>query len=234
MQKILIVEDEPAIAEAVAYALQTDGFETQWCGTGGEAREALSSGQFSLIILDNGLPDCVGFDLCREIRRRSEIPVIFLTARASEIDRVVGLEIGGDDYVVKPFSPRELAARVKAVLRRGGTVAAPGAGATTGVGATVVRDIAIDHNRKRITYRGTPLELPRYEYRILEVLAGRPGWVFSRDKLMELVWEDPLASMDRTVDAHIKMIRAKMHEVSPGEDPIRTHRGVGYSLKDGQ
>ncbi|NIA13414.1 MAG: two-component system response regulator CreB [Nitrospiraceae bacterium] len=226
MQRILIVEDEPAIADNIAYVLETEGFEVVRCATGGEASEALAADNIALIVLDVGLPDCSGFDLCKEIRKTSAVPIIFLTARSDEIDRVVGLEIGGDDYMPKPFSPRELAARVKAVLRR--TQSETG---STGE-SPAQPPLALDPHKMIVHYFGTPLDLSRYEFRILEVLMRRPGWVYSRDKLMELVWESPEASMDRTVDTHIKTIRAKLREVRPDIEPIKTHRGVGYSLRD--
>lgn len=224
MHKILIVEDEPSIADNVTYALGTEGFETVWCATGGEALAALGRGSISLIVLDIGLPDRNGFDLCRDMRKLSSVPIIFLTARSAEVDRIVGLEIGGDDYMVKPFSPRELSARVKAVLRR-----------TTPEGGPAARGksaFKVDKQKHVITYFDEPLELSRYEFKILEALAERPGWVFSRDQIMERVWEEPEASLDRTVDTHIKTLRAKLHKIKPKLDPVRTHRGLGYSLKE--
>lgn len=238
--KILIIEDEPAIADTLIYALKTEGFEPLWCATGEAGLAALGLHPFALVVLDIGLPDGSGFEFCKIIRSRSEIPVLFLTARSSEMDRVVGLEIGGDDYLVKPFSPRELTARVKAILRRaqnnGGSLqpsvthatAAAGAGAVAPSPATFV----IDDARCRILYRGQPLDLTRYEFRLLRALAGQPGRVFSREQLMTAAWEEPAASLDRTVDAHIKTLRAKLRSVDPQQDPIQTHRGLGYSLKE--
>jgi two-component system catabolic regulation response regulator CreB len=225
-KRILVVEDETGIADNITFALRTEGFAVRCCATGGETRSALAEGGLDLVILDVGLPDTNGFDLCREIRRVSDIPIIFLTARSEEIDRIVGLEIGGDDYMVKPFSPRELAARVKAVLRRGRT------GAEEGDVPAAASPLVINRNRKVITYHDRPLELSRTEYRLLEALMGRPGWVFSRDQLMEMDWEEPEASLDRTVDTHIKTIRAKLRAVRPDVNPIRTHRGLGYSLRE--
>lgn len=181
-------------------------------------------GSFVLVILDVGLPDVNGFDLCRQIRGVSSVPIIFVTARKDEIDRVVGLEIGADDYVVKPFSPRELSARVKAILRRTGQQA--------GCALVPVPVFAVDDERCEIRYHGTPLALSRYEFRLLRILANKPGRVYSREQLMEHAWEEPEAALDRTVDAHIKMLRGKLRAVRPGEDPIRTHRGMGYSLKE--
>jgi two-component system catabolic regulation response regulator CreB len=224
-QRILVVEDETGIADNITFALQTEGFAVQCCTTGGEARSCLAEGGVDLVVLDIGLPDTNGFDLCKEIRRESDVPIIFLTARSEEIDRIVGLEIGGDDYMVKPFSPRELSARVRAVLRRSGRGAKDS-------GAPAGSPLAIDPNRKIVTYFGTPLELSRTEFRLLEALMSRPGWVFSRDQLMEMAWEEPEASLDRTVDTHIKTIRAKLRAVRPDINPIRTHRGLGYSLRE--
>jgi two-component system catabolic regulation response regulator CreB len=224
-ERILVVEDETGIADNITFALRTDGFTVHCCTTGGEARSCLAEGGVDLVVLDIGLPDTNGFDLCKEIRRESDIPIIFLTARSEEIDRIVGLEIGGDDYMVKPFSPRELSARVRAVLRR----SRRGAEGPPDERATPLR---IDPNRKTVTYSGTPLELSRTEFRLLEALMSRPGWVFSRDRLMEMAWEEPEASLDRTVDTHIKTIRAKLRAVRPDTDPIRTHRGLGYSLRE--
>jgi len=221
--EILIVEDEPAITETIQYALETDGCQVRSVDCGGVVLDILRAEKIDLIILDIGLPDVNGIELCRQIRKESAVPVIFLTARSDEVDRVVGLEIGGDDYVVKPFSPRELTARVRAVLRRSG------AGSSRGPKSAL---FTIDKERRQICYHGIPLDLSRYEYNILAVFIGRPGQVFSRDQLMERAWEEPDASMDRTVDAHIKNIRAKVKLIRPGVDPIITHRGIGYSLRD--
>jgi two-component system catabolic regulation response regulator CreB len=225
MHRILLVEDEPGITDALTYALTTEGMKVVACATLEAARSAGIA--FDLVVLDVGLPDGSGFDFCREVREASSIPVIFLTARADEIDRVVGLEIGADDYVVKPFSPREVAARVKAVLRRTARVtpeppAAPEAPATA---------FYLDEPRRLIRYHGVPLTLSRYEFRILQAFMSRPGCVFSRSQLLDLAWEEPDASFDRTVDTHVKTLRSKLRQVRPGLDPIQTHRGEGYSLK---
>jgi two-component system catabolic regulation response regulator CreB len=221
--RILIVEDEPAIAETIQYALETDNCETLCVSSGRPVTELLQKESVDLIVLDIGLPDISGIELCKEIRKSSSVPVIFLTARSDEIDRVVGLEIGGDDYVVKPFSPRELAARVKAVLRRTSQTSGE-----TGENES----FRVDDSRRKISYCGQLLELSRYEFNILRVFIDKPGQVFSRDQLMEKAWDEPEASMDRTVDAHIKNIRAKLKQVHPAVDPIVTHRGIGYSLKE--
>ena len=223
--RILVVEDEPTILDNITYSLGTEGVEPHGCATGGEARAALARGPWALVVLDVGLPDVVGFDLCREIRRTSNLPIIFLTARASEVDRVVGLELGGDDYMVKPFSPRELCARVKAVLRRFSP--APAESAPEPQGA-----FRIDEDRAQIHFSGVRLILSGTEHRLLRALCAKPGRVFSRAQLMEIAWDDPGAALERTVDAHIKSIRAKLKEVSRDADPIETHRGFGYSLRE--
>jgi len=216
--RVLLVEDEPPIADTVAYALREDGFDVDHCLTAGAALAA--TGPYDLAILDVGLPDLGGFALCRELRRNGDLPVIFLTAHAAEAERVLGFELGADDYVTKPFSPRELVARVRAVLRRA-QGAAP---------ATHVNGFEHDAEGHRIRWRGQWLDLTRYEYGLLAALIQRPGAVLSRSQLMDRVWGDALESGDRTVDTHVKTLRAKLHAVDPTADPIRTHRGLGYSI----
>ena len=221
--KILIVEDEPAIMDTIQYALETDGFETVCLASGMKVLELLNNDPVDLIVLDIGLPDINGLELCKDIRKRHTTPVLFLTARTDEVDRVVGLEIGADDYVTKPFSPRELSARIKAILRRTkSSKDIPSSGLV----------FQIDDSKRRISYFGKPLDLSRYEFNILKTFINRPGHVYSRDQLMDMAWEEPEASMDRTVDAHIKNIRAKLKIIEPEIDPIVTHRGMGYSLKE--
>ncbi len=226
---ILIVEDEPAIADTLVYALKTEGFAPEWCATGRAGLAALAAKPFALVVLDVGLPDGSGFEVCKRIRAHSAVPVLFLTARDTELDRVLGLELGGDDYLVKPFSPRELTARVKAILRRTNGHGAPAPAATST--PMQVGEFTIDEERQAIAFRGVALELTRYEFRLLKTLAAKPGRVFSREQLMTAAWEDPGASLDRTVDAHIKSLRAKLRAAAPDADPIQTHRGVGYSLR---
>ncbi len=236
---ILIVEDEPTIADTLLYALKTEGFEPLWRTTGGEALAVLASEAVALVVLDVGLPDVNGFELCKEIRRRSAVPILFLTARNSEVDKIVGLEIGADDYVTKPFSPREVSARVKAILRRGVAATSSSTDLVVTKNAEPAKPsrgaVALfshDEEACEICVRGTRLDLTRYEYRLLSVLLARPGRVFSRDRLMEQAWEDPGASLDRTVDAHIKTLRAKLRAVVPDQEIIQTHRGLGYSLRN--
>jgi two-component system catabolic regulation response regulator CreB len=237
--KILIIEDEPAIADTLLYALKTEGFEPHWYATGQAGLAAMTVQDFALVVLDIGLPDGSGFEFCKTIRTRSNLPLIFLTARASEIDRVVGLEIGGDDYLVKPFSPRELTARVKAILRRTNghytnlpVTAPPALPTPPNQAAEPTSAFALDDARCQIVYRGRTLDLTRYEFRLLKALLAQPGRVFSRDQLMTAAWEEPAASFDRTVDAHIKTLRAKLRAIDQTSDPIQTHRGLGYSLRE--
>lgn len=223
---VLIVEDEPAIAENIRYALMTEGFHTLWQSGGTGVLQLLEGERVDLIVLDIGLPDINGMELCKAIRKKHSVPIIFLTARSQEVDKIVGLEIGADDYMVKPFSPRELSARVKAILRR---TAAPSVPEPEKKENPVFQ---VDESRFRILYFSHALDLSRYEYRMLSLFIARPGQIFSRDKLMERVWDEPDMSMDRTVDVHIKNIRAKLKKINPEIDPIQTHRGIGYSLKE--
>ncbi len=220
---ILIVEDEPGIADTLRYALATDGFEPHWVATGEAALARLRESPAALVILDVGLPDLNGFEVFKRLRAFSEVPVVFLTARADEIDRVVGLELGADDYVAKPFSPRELVARVRTILRR--STKAPTASAPP-------LPFAVDEGRRQIRFYGRPLELSRYEYGLLKTLIERPGHVYSRDVLLDKVWDTSSESLDRTVDAHVKTLRAKLKAIAPGLEPIRTHRGSGYALAE--
>ncbi len=228
--RILIVDDEPAIADTLDYALRSEGFGTHCVRIGSDALSALQHGAdngYALVILDIGLPDMSGFDVCRELRRFSDIPVIFLTARTEEIDRIVGLELGADDYVSKPFSPREVASRVRAILRRARAPSSPVAQEN----APAMAQFEHDREGLRIAYRGVRLALTRYEYGVLAALIERPGRVLSRAQLMEQVWHDHEESFERTVDAHIKTLRAKLRAVAPDEDVIETHRGLGYSVR---
>ncbi len=223
MPTILVAEDESAIADAVLYALRAEGYAAEHCLLGGAVLPRVRAGGIDLVLLDVGLPDITGFDVCRALRTVSDVPVIFLTARDGEIDRVLGLELGADDYVVKPFSPRELVARVRARLRRH-DVATREAWLRHGA-------FELDAEGKRVRYRGQALDLTRYEYGVLAALLARPGAVLSRAQLMDRVWGDALDSGDRTVDTHIKTLRAKLRNIDPDGDPLRTHRGLGYSLE---
>ena len=243
LQQIFLVDDEPAIAEAVSFALQAEGYRCRSFVTGGACIEALAAAAPALVLLDIGLPDASGFEVFRRIRQFSQVPIVFLTARKEEIDRVVGLEMGADDYIVKPFSLRELVARVRMVIRRGANHAPPPAPPaqpqlavpSPASAAAVARSgvFANDTDRRQMSYCGRALDLTLHEYRLLEVLLRHPGRVYSRDQLLELAWEAPDHRLERTVDSHIKSLRAKLRDVNADADPIRTHRGMGYSLDAG-
>ncbi|MEQ1804022.1 MAG: two-component system response regulator CreB [Burkholderiaceae bacterium] len=223
--KLLLLEDDPAIARTTAYALEREGFAVEHVLLVGTARERLTRADiYAAALLDVGLPDASGLDLCRELRGRwPGLPIVLLTARGEEMDRVLGLELGADDYVTKPFSPRELCARVRALLRRSALTDPP----KRGDGAA---DFAHDGERQRIHYAGVGLTLTRIEYGLLATLLRTPGRIWSRSTLLDAVWGAHADSTDRTVDTHIKTLRAKLREVRPSVDAIVTHRGMGYSL----
>jgi two-component system catabolic regulation response regulator CreB len=224
---ILVIEDEKAIFETLAVALEREGFKAIHAPTAASGLDSWKTLDPSLIILDVGLPDYDGYEVCRKVRASSNIPIIFLTARAEEIERILGLELGADDYVTKPFSPREVLSRIKAILRR--------TQAETKIpesDSQAKADWSFDYDRMQISYQGQILNLSRYEFRLLEVLAKRPGRVYSRSELMDRAWEDPDMSLERTVDAHIKSIRAKLRVAVGEQEVIITSRGFGYSVKE--
>jgi two-component system catabolic regulation response regulator CreB len=239
--RILIAEDESGIADTLQYVLRTDGFVPVWCATAEQAIAQFSAEPPALAILDVGLPDMNGFELFKRLQALpggAQVPMLFLTARSDEIDRVVGLELGADDYIAKPFSPRELVARVRTILRRSGRGAqsappTPAASvAPVSAPAAPAGPFALDPERMQIRYYGRLLELSRYEYGLLRLLVQRPGRVYTRDDLLRLVWDEASDSFDRTVDAHVKTLRAKLRAVAPEVDPIRTLRGTGYALNE--
>jgi len=220
---ILLLEDDPAIADTVAFALRREGFAVEHKAWLAEARERLKQAPApELLILDIGLPDGHGLDLCRELRagpfsHLAHLPVIVLSARSEEMDRVLGLELGADDYLAKPFSPRELVARVRALLRRAQAAPPPTPG------------FVVDGSRVRLD--GQLLNLTKLELGLLLKLLQAPQRIHSRETLLDAVWGTSADSGDRTVDTHIKTLRAKLREAAPGRDPIKTHRGMGYSLE---
>jgi two-component system catabolic regulation response regulator CreB len=216
--KILVVEDDPGIFEVLEYSLKAAGHDVLAASRGAEALEKAAGAD--CLVLDVGLPDFDGFEVCRRLRKTSDLPILFLTSRSDEIDRVVGLEIGGDDYLTKPFSTRELLARIKAIMRRVGKETDPAP--TTGP------VIQLDAERHTVTCRGRPVDLSRLEFGLLAVLLEQPGRVFTRDQLLDRAWPDGGCVTDRTVDAHIKSLRRKL----PEADCIETVRGVGYRLRD--
>lgn len=221
MPHILIVEDEAAIADTLIYALHSEGFSTHWLSLGSAALAYQQATPADLLILDVGLPDISGFELCKQLRRDSEVPVLFLTARNAEIDRVVGLEIGADDYVSKPFSPREVAARVKAILKR--------VQPRPSQPAEPDGPFRLDPERVQIHYHQQLLALTRHEFRLLQTLLGQPERVFSREQLLDAAGVASDVGYERTVDSHIKSLRAKLRQVRADAEPLQTHRGLGYS-----
>ncbi len=221
---ILIVEDEPSIAETILYACHAEQMQAKHVVLGQQALDILKRQSFDMVILDIGLPDMTGFEVCKQLRRFCNTPVLFLTARNHEVDRILGLEIGADDYVTKPFSPREVVARIKAIQRR----LHPDI-------ETVVAGFQLDEQSSRIYYQQQLLQLTRYEFLLLKTLISQPHRVFSRTTLMDTVWQSAEDSMERTVDTHVKTLRNKLREISlthnlPGTSFIVTHRGMGYSL----
>lgn len=226
--ELLLLEDDPAIAQTVQFALQREGFRVEICGWLHEARARLSAGAPAAAILDVGLPDGSGLDLCRELRAGplAHLPILMLSARSEEMDKVLGLELGADDYLAKPFSPRELVARVRALLRRAATP--PPAAA---VPAGLARAFVLEGEGSRVRFHGELLQLTRRELGLLLKLLEAPQRIHSRELLLDAVWGQDADSSDRTVDTHIKTLRAKLRALRPELDPIRTHRGLGYSLE---
>ena len=231
MTNILIVEDDREIAQLVRDYLERAGFETAWAGDGNEALVQIRNGRPDLVVLDLGLPKRDGLDVLREIRGMGHTPVLILTARGDEPDRIVGLELGADDYIVKPFSPREVVARVRAVLRR--------ASAPEDDRQLLRRGaMEVDIPRMRVTLDGKPVELTATEFQLLATMARRPGQVFTRGQLLDAVRGDAFEGYERAIDAHIKNIRRKLEAEHagtpnvPGRGYIQTVYGVGYRFAE--
>lgn len=234
-KKILIVEDEPGIADNIRLALQREGMASITSHLGGEVSQILEREEVDLVTLDIGLPDMTGIEVCRQIRKVSEVPVIFLTARDGEIDKILGLELGADDYLAKPFNPRELVARIKAVLRRS-------KGSSKGGTNSVLEGdhpVTVDKERKLVLIQSVELDLTPHEFGIVETLSRYPGKVCSRGYLLDQVWHEQLNVSDRVIDTHVKSIRSKITDLQQSgkitghSSYIRTHRGFGYSLAEG-
>lgn len=223
--RILIVDDEPKIADVLKLYLERDGFQVAGAANGKQALERFESYRPDIIILDLNLPDMDGLEICRKVRKKSDIPVIMLTGRGDEVDRVVGLELGADDYVTKPFSAREVAARVKAVLRRRVVT-------RTEIGATNIGNLMIDIASYKASCNGQQLDLTTTEFKLLSILASSPGRVYSRAQLLDAVQGIDFEGYERTIDAHIKNLRQKM-DLSNNNCSchIETVRGVGYKLE---
>lgn len=233
-KQILCVEDDAAILMPLRYALEREDWVVSWANTGTQAIAMVEQQTFDFIILDVGLPDLNGFEVCKKIRHFNQTPLLFLTARDDEIDRIVGLEIGADDYCTKPFSSREIVSRIKAIWRRmeiQNQLQQQNKTTLVEVKATTSKTWQCQDESIQIQYLGTVLQLTRYEYRLLKLLIDHPEQVFSRQQLMDHIWEHPEHSLERTVDTHIKGLRQKLRYISTEHDPIITHRGFGYSMK---
>jgi len=223
---VIVVEDEPKIAQLLSDYLQREGYRVSVLGEGTNAVETIREQQPSFLILDLMLPGKDGLTICKEVRQFSNLPIMMLTAKTDEIDRLIGLELGADDYVCKPFSPREVVARVKVILRR---VASPPA--CVSENEITYRNIALHIDRFKCEIAGRDIELTPVEFRLLKTLMSHPGRVYSRDSLMELAYDDRRIVSDRTIDTHIKNLRKKMSAGAPDEEVIRSIYGVGYKIE---
>ena len=216
--RILVVEDEPKLAQLLSDYLTAAGYHTQMLDDGREVVPALQSAHFDLMLLDLMLPGRDGLEVCKDVRAFSNIPIVMVTARVEEIDRLLGLELGADDYICKPFSPREVVARVKAILRR----------SSQQVQAQVDSKLRIDEAQFKATLNGQTLDLTPVEFRLLKTLSAAPGRVFSRQQLLNTLYEDHRVVTDRTVDSHVKNLRRKLQQAHPSDELIESIYGVGY------
>lgn len=223
MAKILIVEDEPRLAQLLADYLRHSHFETEQTGSAADAEQRVRDGDFDAVLLDLMLPDGDGMEVCKAIRRFSQVPILMITARVEEVDRLLGLEIGADDYICKPFSPREVVARVKAVLRRAGNAAQPPAEG----------GLALDRHRFEAVHDGARVALTAIEFELLAALSRQAGRIWTRDQLMDVIYSDHRVVSDRTIDSHIRKLRRKLSEGLTGDhDWIGSVYGVGYRLQN--
>ncbi len=225
MKKILVVDDEPKIIQLTQDYLENAGFSVISSGDGEHALAVIQVEKPDLVVLDLGLPGMDGLDVCRSIRKTSNLPIIMLTARDEETDKLVGLELGADDYITKPFSPKELVARVRSVLRRSELV-------QEGREVIHVGDVTLDIPRMRVTVGGEEIELTATEFQLLQALAGQPGRIFTRSQLLDAVHGVAIESYERAIDAHIKNIRRKLEPVPHEPRYIQTVYGVGYRFSD--
>jgi DNA-binding response OmpR family regulator len=227
--KILLVDDEHAIQTLLSYPLQKDGYEVTCASDGREALSRFDAGSYDLVVLDVMMPKLDGLEVCRRLRAKSTVPIIMLTARAEEVDKIVGLELGADDYITKPFSLREFRSRVKAALRRA-TWQTPTADITAE--QLDVRDLRVDFGKRTVKVRGEDVQATYVEFEILKALACNPGRVFTREMLLTRIWGDSAFRDPRTIDVHIRHLREKL-EVDPKEpEYLFTVRGVGYRFRD--
>jgi two-component system OmpR family response regulator len=228
MQHILVVDDEPHIRDVICFALDRAGMRPLIARTGQEAITTFRRERIDLAVLDIGLPDFDGLEVCREIRKTSALPILFLSARDEEIDRILGLEIGGDDYVTKPFSPRELIARIRAILKRSGA----GPLVPERNSLLTVGQVLLDRAGRSVAIGGKPIAVTAMEFSILDALLTRPTMVFTREQLMQAAYGPGMHVSDRTIDSHIRNIRAKIAEVS-SEPVVATVHGIGFRIQPG-
>ena len=224
---VLVIEDEPKLARLLADYLTADGFSPRCIDDGRAAVAEARKHEAALMLLDLMLPGQDGISVCREVRSFSALPIIMVTARVHEIDRLLGLELGADDYICKPFSPREVVARVRAVLRR----ARAATGDSSPVADANAGRLVVDESRFEVKLDGATVSLTPVEFRLLKTLAAAPGRIYSRDQLMDKLYEDRRVVLDRTVDTHVKNVRRKLARIAPEEDIIRSIYGVGYKLE---
>ena len=225
--RILLVDDEQSVQTLLTYPLRKDGYEVVSAHDGREALDSFARQRFDLVVLDLMLPKIDGIEVCRRLRSRSQVPIIMLTAKCDELDKVRGLEIGVDDYITKPFSVREFRSRVKAALRRSDMLRARG-----GEQPIVAGELEIDFERRAVTVRGGPAKLTYVEFEILAALASTPGRVMSREQLLEQVWGDSAYRDPRTIDVHIRHLREKIEPDARKPEYLLTVRGVGYRFRD--
>ncbi len=217
--RVLIVEDEPKLASLLSDYLQSSGYKTETIMDGLQVIPAQKQNMPSLMLLDVMLPGKDGMEICKEVRRFSEIPIIMLTARVEEIDRLLGLELGADDYICKPFSPREVVARVKAVMRR------------SRGGVIQTEELVLDESRNTAILKGQTLDLTVVEFQLLKLLASDPGRIFTRNQLIDRIYHDHRIVSDRTIDSHIKKLRRKISDALPGQEFIHSVYGIGYKFE---
>jgi two-component system, OmpR family, response regulator RegX3 len=229
MSRVLVVDDEPSVRESVGYALEQEGFDVTLAADGEDAETKLDDSEFDLLIIDIMMPGKSGLDVCREVRAQSPVPIILLTAKDAEVDKVVGLEVGADDYVTKPFSVRELLGRVRAQLRRRELDRSAGAEGTS----IDAGPVSIDLARHLVTVRGEPVNLTRSEFQVLRLLAENPGQVFSRQDIMEELWQTEFRGDVRACDVHISNLRQKVERDPQNPELVLTVRRVGYRFAEG-
>ncbi len=228
--RILLVDDDPHLREMLGYALRREGYEVREAGDGAAALRSFAEQGVDLVVLDIMMPELDGLQVCRELRRDSRVPIVFLSSRAEELDRVLGLELGGDDYVTKPFSPRELVSRVKAVLRRSQAPPLPPSEAAVASEVIGLGPLRLDPTAHRCTVHGVELGLTLTEFRMLHTLLTAPGRAYSRDELVERSYEGRHFVSGRTVDSHVRRIRAKLRDAGM-DDMIETVHGLGFRLR---